>query len=250
MNTKATILALGLYSISLCAIAKVTPKVYIDGYFFKEMPEKLPAKASISMIDDGNGNTILGIKYPDGTELSEEAKKHAIPFDDVHNAQIIIDKLNDLDTMYTLTKQARQSGSTIKVGDKFPAFKAEDIDGRVWTENDIKGKVMVLNLWFSGCGPCRAEMPELSTWKDKYPQVLFFSSSFHDAETTRKITSQHNFNWIHLINDETFLAWLDGKGYPMTIITDHNGIIRHIENGTTPVQREKLLDTIARLVKE
>ena len=61
----------------------------------------------------------------------------------------------------------------IKVGDKFSDFSATDITGKRWTNADIEGKITVLNLWFTGCGPCRAEMPELSTWKDEMSDVMF-----------------------------------------------------------------------------
>lgn len=63
---------------------------------------------------------------------------------------------------------------------------------------------MVLNLWFTGCAPCRAEMPILSTWKDEMPDVMFFSSTYEDAEKAKPVLEQQKFNWIPLINDKQF----------------------------------------------
>ena len=40
-----------------------------------------------------------------------------------------------------------------------PAFEARDKNGKIYHSADWKGKVVVLDFWFTGCIPCRAEMP-------------------------------------------------------------------------------------------
>lgn len=42
-----------------------------------------------------------------------------------------------------------------------PAFTFTDGEGRVRTMGDFKGKVVLLNLWATWCGPCVKEMPSL-----------------------------------------------------------------------------------------
>jgi len=39
-----------------------------------------------------------------------------------------------------------------------PEFKAVDINGKEYSSADFKGKIQVLDFWFTGCIPCRAEM--------------------------------------------------------------------------------------------
>jgi thiol-disulfide isomerase/thioredoxin len=42
-----------------------------------------------------------------------------------------------------------------------PDFSVEDTAGRVWTLRDLKGRVTLINVWASWCGPCRTELPEI-----------------------------------------------------------------------------------------
>ena len=129
-------------------------------------------------------------------------------------------------------------------GESLPLFSEKDMEGNTWTNDSIHGRVMVLNLWYSGCGPCRAEMPELSTWKEQLPNVMFFSATFHDAETAKRITDKHHFTWTHLVEAKDMMPWIGTEGFPLTIVVDKKGIVRYAVHGTNEMKREELLAKI------
>ena len=137
-----------------------------------------------------------------------------------------------------------------KTGEKFPAFSDKDIDGNIWNSDSIRGRVAVFNLWYSGCGPCLAEMPILSEWKQQLPEVLFFSATFHDAATTKRITDKRQFNWINLVEDKTMMPWIGTKGFPFTIVVDKQGFVRYAVHGTSEQKRAEILDAIKASIAE
>lgn len=219
-------------------------KLYIiEGYFFDEIPVDMSLMDGMMSLSTAAGTQAFGMimKEP----LPDEAKRYAIPAEQIPEAGVLLEMYNErLSRMIRLTLSEEE---TIRVGDVFPQFTARDIDGKRWSSADVEGKVMVLNCWFTGCGPCRAEMPELSRWRDEMPDVMFFSATYERPETARPVLEKTGFNWIHLVGDTQFKEYIGANGYPMTIVIGKDGRVAQVEYGTSPLQRNKLRETIESL---
>ena len=215
----------------------------IQGYFFDKYPKGLKGVKKNYPIDLSDEYIVQGISLD--SLLTPEHIATAICKDSIPIADYLLSRQKDIETIDSLARAA----TLIKTGDKFPEFTQTDIDGKVWTNADCVGKPMVLNLWQVSCRPCRAEMPELSEWKNEMPDVMFFSSTWEDADTARPALEKAGVNWIHFVGDRQFLLWptKTGKGYPMTIVVDKEGIVRQIEFGTSQAQRDSLKATIQSL---
>ena len=51
-------------------------------------------------------------------------------------------------------QESKETHKIIARGQMAPEFKAVDVKGKEYTSADFKGKVMVLDFWFTGCIPC------------------------------------------------------------------------------------------------
>lgn len=241
---KAILLTLiAIFSVS--AYAEQAKKIIIlNGYFFNELPSAVkssqtPQDMNMFMIRTPNGTKAVCFFSP-SIVLSEESLQYAIPVENITEGEELLRRYNEKKDEGGVSFTLSPNKPLISVGEAFPTFSATDIEGKTWTNADVDGKVMVLNLWFTGCGPCRGEMPELSTWKDEMPDVMFFSSTYETPEVARQVLDKVTFNWIPLVNDTQFKEWIGGNGYPLTIVVDKLGKIAAFEYGTSPEQRASL----------
>ena len=187
-----------------------------NGYFFREMPKLPDGEKSMMRLKDKEGNSVVVINV--NATLPKSVIRKAIPREQVHNADQFLKGINMMSTMRELTQAGVKADGTWyspKEGETFPQFSEKDMDGRTWTNDSVKGRVMVINLWYSGCGPCRAEMPIL-----------------------------HHFTWTHLVEAKDMMAWIGTDGFPLTIVVDKKGIVRHAVHGTNETKREELLSKI------
>lgn len=217
-----------------------------DGLFFdKSMPSEsiIPRNSTMAILKDPDGNAVLGVYLPKGYVLDESTKAKAIPADRVKYAEKL---LRDYNGRRPQTIGGYQ-GIGAKVGEPLVKFEYSDIDGNVWNNDKLKGKIYVINIWQSECGPCRREMPTLSEWKERFPEVVFLSASRHNREEILPIISQHIFTWTHLQEASDLVALVGFEGFPLTIVVDKNGIVRYAKVGASEENQAQAVAVIEEL---
>lgn len=117
------------------------------------------------------------------------------------------------------------------IGCKIPDFMVKTIDGKILSISDLKGKVLVLNFWFTTCSPCIAEMPALNRLVTEYKDsnVVFIAFSTDDSLTIKKFLQKNEFNYnivssTYDMRDKFFVP----KGYPRNMVFDKQSILRQI----------------------
>ncbi|KAF0247388.1 MAG: redoxin domain-containing protein [bacterium] len=75
-------------------------------------------------------------------------------------------------------------------------WSATDLTGKTIQATEWKGKVVILNMWATWCGPCVAEMPSLQSLynKTKDDGVVFVLVSNEDQKTVSQFIQKRNFS--------------------------------------------------------
>ena len=68
---------------------------------------------------------------------------------------------------------SRRHKELLNEGDIMPLAKIDWVNGKPLTDNDLKGKVVLVDFWAVWCGPCIATFPHLREWHDKYADMGF-----------------------------------------------------------------------------
>lgn len=95
---------------------------------------------------------------------------------------------------------------------------------------DHRGDVVVLNLWYAACGPCREEAPDLAAIADEHPDGVRFIgiNTRDDAATARAFEQTFDIPYPSIIDNQgTAVLALRGvatpNAVPTTIVLDKQG---------------------------
>ena len=208
----------------LCSAQTAGKKYYlVGGLFFEGMPPGVGSDnvAAFIIHEDGARHEVTELRLRKGIVLSEEVREYATPADEVPGAEAFL---------------MSYRGGT---GKKLPIGGA-----------DVVGRPMVLNFWYTGCGPCIREMSELNKWIEVYPDVTYLATTFDSAVQIKKIVESRPFLFTQIADDLFFFETFHVSGMPVTILVDKKGIIRHIEQGTGTAKLRYMQDKLQKLVSE
>jgi thiol-disulfide isomerase/thioredoxin len=147
-------------------------------------------------------------------------------------------------------------GSVTEFKGKLPVGKnwhAYTMDGQELYSEALLGKVTVINFWYAGCAPCRAETPDLakiaSEYADKGVQVL--GVNVRDSEATAMAFARnHDLNYPSVMDIyegavvKSYTGVVSPSAVPTTLVINSKGevtarVLGRFEPGTL----RSLIDT-------
>lgn len=130
-----------------------------------------------------------------------------------------------------------------------PGFTIPDLTGKPVSLNDYKGKVVLLNIWATWCGPCKKEIPSLDRLyqlrKDRDFEIVAVSV---DRTSTSGVASfvakyQMSFPVLHDTRGDVGRKYW-ARAIPSSFLLDKDGVIRWKVSGSIEWDKASVLDKI------
>jgi thiol-disulfide isomerase/thioredoxin len=125
----------------------------------------------------------------------------------------------------------------VLVGNRLESLVLRDLDGRPWDfKKDRRGKVVLLDFWYSTCRPCLNSIPDLVKLQGMYEpfglQIIglaYESGSFDEqARKVRATQSKLRVNYISLLgggDNCPVRQQFDVHSFPSLVLVDEQGRI-------------------------
>ena len=79
------------------------------------------------------------------------------------------------------------------------SWRAVDLDGRVWSSESLRGRVVLIDFWATWCAPCLAELPRLRRLHARYDTgdlvILGISLDRSSARDFRSWLQRQGIGW-------------------------------------------------------
>lgn len=128
--------------------------------------------------------------------------------------------------------QQRTRYLTTFAGKPLPPFSLVDLQGNLVSSKSLQGKPLVINMWFTTCGPCIAEMPTLNRIQREYAYsgVVFLAMTFESQQKVQAFLRKKSFTFQHIAGATQYCRQFE-TGYPFTIFVGRDGLIKCILGG-------------------
>jgi peroxiredoxin len=138
------------------------------------------------------------------------------------------------------------------MGRSLPSFSTHDINGIKISSDNLKGKIVVINLYFTHCTPCLGEIPELNklVQENKGKNVVFIALAPDKKGDVLSFLKKHPFKYTQISDaDELQKTNFQVQSWPTHIIVDANGIIRYYNQGYKETTISEMKATLSDLLK-
>lgn len=139
----------------------------------------------------------------------------------------------DGDKISTIVEAEIKSIKMLAIGSPVPEVKGTELrDQKKQSIADYRGKVVLLDMWFTGCPPCREMIPherEMVKRLEGRPFKLISVSTDEKKKSLTNFLDKNPMPWVHWWDDgeeSPLIATLKVRVYPTIYLIDAKGVIR------------------------
>ena len=147
----------------------------------------------------------------------------------------------------------RESTAAPREGFAAPDFRLTLLGGGEVALSELRGQVVIVNLWASWCPPCRAEMPALQevyeAYRDRGLEILAVNTTYQDSQAAAaRFVEEYGLTFPVPLDQtgdvsRSFLL----RALPTSFFIDRDGVIRSVVIGG-PMSKTTIQTTVERLL--
>jgi thiol-disulfide isomerase/thioredoxin len=142
-------------------------------------------------------------------------------------------------------KYAMENAQHMAAVTNHPAFDfiATDLGGKSHKLSDYRGKVVVLDFWYRGCGWCIRAMPQMKQVAEDFhnkPVVLLGLNTDSNIDDAKFVVDAMGLNYATLRIDHDVPDKFGVHAFPSLLIIDIGGVVREFDEGYSPTLRKDL----------
>lgn len=136
-----------------------------------------------------------------------------------------------------------------------PAFAADltDLGGKPVKLSDLKGKVLVLDFWYRGCGWCVKSMPQINQLVGDFaaePVAVLGMNTDDDKADAEFVIREMGLKYRTLRLKHELAEKFGVRGFPTLVLVDKKGVVRDLHVGYSATLRVDIGKAVRELLAE
>ena len=179
------------------------------------------------------------------TRLKEAGEKVTIP---VLREQIDHQIKNHSQMASYYAEEAKNKAEVL--GKDAADWETKDLEGKTHSLKGYRGKVVILDFWYRGCGWCIRAMPQIKELAGDFkgePVVVLGMNTDRQEKDAKFVVDEMGLNYPTL-KAEGLPEKYKVRGFPTLIIIDQDGKVADVHVGYSPKLREEVSRSVKNLL--
>jgi thiol-disulfide isomerase/thioredoxin len=129
-------------------------------------------------------------------------------------------------------------------------WETKDLEGKSHSLKGYRGKVVILDFWYRGCGWCIRAMPQIKELAEDFkgqPVAVLGMNTDRDEKDAKFVVDEMKLNYP-VLKAQGVPEKYHVRGFPTLIIIDQEGKVADIHVGYSPTLREEVSKSVKGLL--